>query len=495
MPKTLVAALLLLPLAAVGRLHPAPPARLILHDCQLPDLSEKARCGTLQVFENRQTRTGRKISLRVVVLPAKGTPRAPDPLFYIAGGPGGSVVAGASYLARDSIRLRAHRDIVLVDQRGAAGQSHPLDCDFYAPADSLQPFLGDFLPQDAVRRCRDRYAPNTDLTQYTTSNAVDDFDEVRQALGYARLNVIGGSYGTRAALELARRHPTSVRTMLLEGVVPPGTYMPLHFARDAQRSLDALLDECAADQRCHDAFPELRSDVAHVLDTLSRGPVVVQVTDPRNSRTASVRLPYDMVTETLRYMLYVSEAASLIPVAFHRAAGGDFTWLAQTSLDARGAFSGKIGQFDGLYIAATCAEDLAFIKPGEGVDEAKGTFLRDYRLRQQQDACAIWPHGRISANFHTPVTSAIPALLLSGALDPVTPPEQGAEAARHLTNSLHVIVPHGGHDPYGLNGLDCIDRLEHDFIERGSVAGLDTSCVSRITRPPFPTTLPSSPAP
>src|SRR5215207_529415 len=222
------------------------PTGLSLAPCTPRGVSAtaNARCGMLAVYENRAARSGRMIELRVVVFPATGSNRAPDPVFFIAGGPGSSIVDQAGGVARDPARLRERRDLVLLDQRGT-GASHPINCEFYGPPDSLQSFLGDFMPPEAVRRCREEYAKDTDLTQYTTTIAAGDLDEVRSALGAERINLSGGSYGTRAAQEYMRRYPSRVRTASLFGVVAPSEAMPQHFARDAQNALDAVIRECA----------------------------------------------------------------------------------------------------------------------------------------------------------------------------------------------------------------------------------------------------------
>src|SRR6185295_9089634 len=188
-------------------------------------------------------------------------------------------------------------------------------------------FLGDFTPAAAVRRCRETYAKGTDLTQYTTSIAVDDLDDVRAALGAERINLVGGSYGTRAAQEYMRRHPTRVRAATLFGLVPPSLRMPQHFAADAQRSLDAVVAECAGNAACRAAFPKLSTEVRTVFEQLARAPAQVTVEHPRTNRPTTVSLTYDMVSETLRYMLYQSGAAGLVPAAMHAAANGDYTWL------------------------------------------------------------------------------------------------------------------------------------------------------------------------
>ena len=459
---------------------------LALAPCTLPGVgaAENARCGTLSVYENRVAK-GRKIQLRVVVLPATGPEREPDPIFFIAGGPGSSVVEDAGGIAGDMPALRRRRDFVLVDQRGTGG-SHPINCPFYGPPDSLQSFLGDFMPPDAVRRCRAMFATTTDLTQYTTTIAAHDLDEVRAALGAERINLSGGSYGTRAAQEYMRRYPNRVRAATLFGLVPPSEAMPQHFARDAQNSLDAVVKECAADAACNAAFPRLAAEIRAVFDGLARAPARVTVDHPRTNRPATVSLSYDMVAETLRYMLYSSVEAALVPAVMHNAAAGDFGWLARRSLRARGANTGN-GNFDGLYLAITCAEDLPRTDPAREAAEAKGTFLGEYRMRQQRAACEIWGRSPVPADYYTPVRSNAPVLLVTGADDPVTPPRYAAEVARTLPNALNIVVPFGAHGLNGLEGLACIDDIERQVIERASVAGIDTSCVARIRRRGFAT--------
>jgi len=475
--------------ALVAPLPAQTTSRLVLAACTLPGVgaSEHARCGTLSVYENRAAK-GRKIQLRVVVLPATGPAREPDPIFFIAGGPGSSIVEDAGGIVRDAVSLRQRRDLVLVDQRGTGG-SHPINCPFYGPPDSLQAFLGDFMPLDAVRRCRELFAKDTDLTQYTTTVAAHDLDEVRAALGAERINLSGGSYGTRAAQEYMRRYPARVRAASLFGLVPPSEAMPQHFARDAQHSLDAVVKECAADAACRAAFPRLAEEIRAVFAGLARAPARVTVQHPRTKQPVAVSLSSNMVAETLRYMLYSSVEAALVPVVMHNAAAGDYTWLANRSLRARGATAGN-GMFDGLYLAITCAEDLPRTDAAREAADAKGTFLGEYRMKQQRAACDVWGRSPVPADYDTPVRSTAAVLLVTGADDPVTPPRYAAEVARMMPNALNLVVPFGAHGLNGLEGMACIDEIERQVIERGSVAGIDTSCVSKIRRRAFPTESP-----
>lgn len=457
----------------------------VLSPCEVPGVSGKALCGRYEVFEDRAAQKGRKLSMRIVVLPATGPERAPDPLVYIAGGPGSSSVEDASDIAQLFAKVREHRDLLFVDQRGT-GDSNPLNCELFNAADP-QSYLGYFFPLEQVRKCREQLEPKADLKLYTTTIAADDLDEIRAALGYDQLNLFGASYGTRAALVYLRQHPKHVRTVTLMGVAPTNQFMPRYFAQDTDRALKGVLAECAADEKCNQAFPNLKSETDAVLQRLLKGPVEVMVThrggDGNPPNKAIVRLSRDLAAEAIRYMLYGPGPASQVPLFIHLAAQGDYGPLADAALRYRRGIvaSGS----NGLYLSITCAEDLPWIKPGDGERLAANTFLGDYRLRQQREACELWPRATIPADYSEPVRSSAPVLILTGEWDPVTPPSNGDAAARHLTNSLHVVVPHGAHGFGGLEGVDCLGRFTTDFIERGTVKDLDTSCVKSIRRRGF----------
>jgi pimeloyl-ACP methyl ester carboxylesterase len=458
---------------------------ITLSDCDVPGVQGKARCGTYEVFENRATRRGRKISLRVVVLPATGAERAPDPYFFLNGGPGVSSVEAAAGIAQDLAPIRARRDLVFLDQRGTGG-SNPLLCPLYDPADA-QSAMREFFPPEAVKRCRPALEAKADLTLYTTDIAADDMDEVRAALGYERINIFGASYGTRAALVYLKRHPRSVRTVTLQGVAPTHRFMPLDFPQSAQRALDGVIGECERDEACRRAFPRVREEARAVFEKLKKAPVEASVTHPRGGVLGRVKLSRNLAAEAVRYMLYSSMAATRVPAIIHRAAAGDFGPLASAAYDYRRHLVDA--DSNGLYLSITCAEDLPFIKPGEGERTADDTFIGHYRLTEQRAACALWPRAPVPTDYSEPTRADAPVLILTGQWDPVTPPSQGDEAARSLPNSLHVVVPQGGHGFGGLQGRDCIRRLMVEFVERGTAKGLDTACVAGIKRQAFATAL------
>ncbi len=481
MTKAKIAILVLaLSLQTSSTVRQSPPKTITLKDCEIQGLG-KAKCGTLEVYENRATKKGRMISLNILVLPATGEKREPDPLVYFAGGPGSAATEDALGFAPEFTKIREHRDLVFVDQRGT-GKSHPLNCEFYNPND-LQSYLGYFMPLDDIRKCRPQLEANADLKLYTTTIAMDDMDEVRAALGYEQINLFGGSYGTRAALTYLKRYPKRVRTATLQGVAPTNLHMPSDFPLGNERALQGVIAECAADEACNKAFPNLKEEAKSLLAQLIKGPVEVEVQKPNSSDRVKVKLSRDLAAEAIRYMLYNPRAASRMPLVIHLAAQGNFVPLAESAIRYRRFLVGTGS--NGMYLSVTCAEDLPWIKPGEGERMAANTFLGDYRLRQQREACALWPRAEIERDYGKPVRADAPVLIVTGEWDPVTPPSNGDAVAKTLPNSLHIVVPHGAHGLGGLENIDCVVRIVTEFVERGTSKGIDTSCVKTIRRSGF----------
>jgi pimeloyl-ACP methyl ester carboxylesterase len=475
-----------------GQRSTATPAVSILAPCEVegtnPGAKEKVRCGAFEVFEDRVGKRGRKIALKIVVFPATGADKAADPFFYIPGGPGSSATEDAPFIASDFAKIREHRDLVFVDQRGTGGSS-PLDCELFNPSD-LRSYMGEYFPLAAVRKCRQQLEPKANLTLYTTPIAADDLDDVRAALGYEQINIIGGSYGTRVAQVYLKLHEAHVRAVILHGVSPTNQSMPRDFPQHTERALNGVVAECAADDPCRAAFPNLAAEVKSVLDKLLQGPVEVELKSGPANESVRLKLSRDLAAEAIRYMLYQPGAASRIPLFIHLAAQGNFTPLTQSALSYRQQIVATGS--NGMYLSVTCAEDLNLIKPGEGERNGVNTFLGDYRLRQQRAACALWPVATIPNNYAEPTRSKVPVLILTGQWDPVTPPVYGDTAAKYLLHSLHVVVPHGGHGLNGLSGIECVDNLIISFVERGTTTGLDTSCVSAIARRGFALKLPET---
>ena len=449
-------------------------ASLALAPCKLPGLEREARCGTFEVWEDRAAARGRKIGLRVVLLPASGAERASDAMFYFEGGPGMSAVASAPDVAAEWAEINATRDVVLVDVRGT-GLSNGLQCPTLQQKAGVLGFLESFLPVPDVEACRAAAEKRADLKLYTTALAVDDVDDVRAALGYERIDVGGGSYGSFAALTYLRRHPDHVRAVAVQGVVPPNARLPLQFARDAQLALDQVIAACNHEPACHAKFPDVAGDIARALARLEKEPAPATVR-AANGERVEFKLSRNAAAQSLRYMLYSPMTAAQIPLQAHLAAAGDVSPLAETAYIFGGMMTDTS---DGYYLSVTCTEDVPFFTDAEAAQAAKDTFLGEFRVHAQKAACAAWPRGD-AADVNQPLRSNVPVLLISGERDPVTPARDAAAIAKDLPHALHIVVPGGAHGMAGLGAGTCLSGIVGRFIARGSEQGLDTSCIGKI---------------
>ena len=468
-------------LILVSRGHSARAAEspLVFSPCQIgaADAPQHlaARCATFNVPEDRGHPGNRKLGLHLAVLLARSSHPRPDPLFYVAGGPGQAATDAYVEEAVAFARIHSERDIVLLDQRGT-GQSNRLDCP--APADAgLEPTA------DAIRRLTQdclRVLPG-DPRFYTTTVAVQDLDALRAALGYSEINLYGISYGTRVALEYLREYPQHTRSVVLDGVVPADLPLGPDVSLNAQRALDLIFHRCAEDPDCHRAFPHLTANVAALRHDIQSHPVHVSLRDPLSGAPLAETLDWEAVTRALRFMSYQSETAALLPLLVHQA--GDAHDYAPLLADAL-MFSDQLneGLASGMASAVICTEDVPFYRRDASAQRAlRDTYLGAETLDEIAASCEYWPRGVIGPEFKSPVISSKPVLLLSGEDDPVTPPADAARAARTLSNSLSLIIPGQGH---GNVFRGCVPRLVAQFVDAASAKGLDYTCIKQIR--PFP---------
>ena len=446
-----------------------------LTPCRLPGLDAEAQCGTLTVPVDRARPDGPTIDLNLALVRALKTHASPDPVFILAGGPGQSATEVGPQIVRALRKVRRERDFVLVDQRGT-GKSSPMLCSDEDDAEDLRQMFGEsqYAPVDLYTCLGEVEA---DPRYFTTDIAMDDLDAVREALGYETINLWGASYGTRAALVYMRRHPDRVRSAVLDSVAPPQNILPLYMARDGQRALDLLVKHCEEDEHCREAYPDLGADLDALLRRLRTDPQKVVVHHPRSGEPVTITVHGDVVAGMLRGLLYSAEMSSLVPHLVCEGLDGNFDPLVGTGV----AFSQSTNLAFGMMLSVLCAEDVSRISDQELERENGGTFLGDTTSQVFLDACRVWPHADSGA-APDPVSSDAPVLLLSGELDPVTPPSWGDVAAETLPNSRHVVVPGLGH---GVSSIGCVPDLIRQFIDTADPSGLEPDCVERHARPPF----------
>jgi pimeloyl-ACP methyl ester carboxylesterase len=477
-------------LVMVFALCPVSPAAaaarsIVLEPCQLttPGSTYRvaAECGHLTVPADRSAPSSKTIDLRVAVLPAVSRNAAPDAIFFLAGGPGQAATEAYGPLEQALKRLNEKRDIVLVDQRGTGG-SNRLGC---ARETDPENFGSAETEAAWMKRCLDDLQGDSrvvnDLRLFTTTIAMTDLDDVRKALGYETIDLIGGSYGTRAALTYMRQYPDRVRAVVLDGVVPQDHDVGQSMAGDAQRSLDLIFKRCADDDACRNAFPDVKGDFRKILEDLDRHPRAMKMDHPVSGAVTSFTLTRALAAAGVRFMTYSPEMSALLPLLVHQAAAtGDYDRLAAQVLLAYEFTSDSISP--GMMYSVLCAEDMAFLTPEALATDGRSSYLGTAATDPMMRLCKEWPRAAIPASFKEPVRSAIPTLLLSGEADPVTPPGNGERTAGTLSNSRALVAPGMGH---GISYRGCVPRLIADFFDAGSLAGLDTSCVKQIEPIPF----------
>lgn len=450
--------------------------------CQLTDphqvQSFAAECLDIEIAE--RVGSPRRIRLSLVRLPAVGRQAHTDPIVLLAGGPGGDAQSMYTQVAQVFARAGRARDILLLDQRGT-GRSTPLRCPAATEELLADPNADIDVMLAYTRSCRDLLAQEHDLTAYTTSQAVRDLDAVRALLGHERLNIYAVSYGTRVAQHYARKYPTRVRSMVLDGVVAPTTVLGPELALHAEAALNGIFDRCGVDPACGSAFPNLARRTRELIATITRRPQSLTMTHPRTGEALSFDFGAPHLRLALRLGSYQAAQAALLPLSLHEAFNGNYRplanlyWLTAESLSQ--------GLATGMHNSVVCSEDMARFDPASlQRDALQATYIGTEMIDFMQPLCAEWPQGPVDPDFHEPLKTALPVLLLSGSLDPVTPPADAARVAVTLANARHLILPGEGH---GQLGLLCMDRILADFFDTTDPGALDVSCLDRKRLPPF----------
>jgi pimeloyl-ACP methyl ester carboxylesterase len=443
----------------------------------------QAQCGTLRVYENRAAHSGRMIDLNIVVIKAQSTDPAPDPIFYLAGGPGDATTEDARR-QQFPFTLSQNHDLVFVDQRGTGGSNRVL-----IPNDG--PDLSGLSPEEMDTQAKAWVAKvlreiDMDPQFYTTSVAMDDLDEVREALGYDKINLVGYSYGATAAQYYLRQHEAHVRTMALGG----GSLLDIPvfelWAHNSQRALDHIFDRCQADTRCHAAFPNLQAEFEALLGRLATEPVTENFTDSSDSQPGSVTFTADYFAAIIRYMTKDAKNHATLPLLIHRAYQEN-DWKGFTQFVASNG--GPEWWGDQLMDhVIRCSEKWAAFDPVAVAQFSEGSYLAGWDLSLAQNqafSCKYTPRGETPEGMSPQPGSQVPVLILNGEVDPIDPPENMAGAKALWPNSVSLVAHYQAHSISDMNAISCWFSILNEFIQSGSVNGLDTSCIQNIQPPAF----------
>lgn len=449
---------------------------LELAPCHLERYPQEVLCGTHTVFENRKAAEGRQIDIRFAVVPAVDAAPQADPVVIFPGGPGQAAMDMAPLVASVFRKVNESRDVVLIDQRGI-GASHPLECDI--PDDAWLTLSTEEqarLARELLKSCLEEL--DADVTLYTQELANVDIHEILQALGYERINIYGGSWGTRAGLLYAHRFPEHVRTLVLDGNLPLANPAPLYATSDAEGALEDLFADCAEDTACREAFPELEQMFSRAVEALEGDGVRVSIDEPTTGEPLSLVLTKDIFVSGLREVLYVPELSRIVPLIIAQAVNHDYRALGAVSSYFETATAMTIG----AHLTIMCSEELPRMAADEIEREMKSGFLGRAFFETYENACGVWPKAPPPAIYSEKVSSNAPALILSGEVDPITPPRWGEVMAGALPNSLHLVASESGH---GVATQGCAPELIEQFIDNADFKQIDGACLDDISRPSF----------
>ncbi len=442
-------------------------AKPAVSNCHLPGAEEALRCLKVSVPLDYANAAAGSLKLHVTVAPAFRESARSDPLFVLAGGPGQAGSDVLPLLSAAFKRVRATRDIVFIDQRGT-GLSGKLDC---ADPDN-QDTMSDAEIENALRRCIG--ATHANFAAYTTASAARDIDVVRRSLGYGKINLWGGSYGTRLGQAYARAFPDSVRSLVLDGVAAPDQVIPAG-GRDGQAALDKLFAQCEQDAGCHKAYPNLRSEFDALAARAEAG-IKLSIADPRTAQPVSVTMTAPRFLQTVHSILYAPADARRLPFLIHSAYQGRWEpFIARRNIAGDFATDGATSIL--LHFAVVCAEDVPRMTPQLIKDDA--AMLTRPLADRMPALCKVMNVPAVP--YAAPTTIQAPALLLSGALDPVTPPRRAESAARYMAHAQQLVVANAGH---GVSQLGCAPRLLREFLDRPANR-LDAACLAEIPAPTF----------
>lgn len=447
----------------------------------LPGLQDSVYEGFVEVFENRSANNGKKIKLYVIVIPAINKTTQP-PILYVDGGPGLSSAESVFYFSPATNIYRQERDIVLIDTRGT-GKSNPLHCSSVQVKTSLPQMFEEIYPADSVKECYRLLSKENDLTQYNTNNAVRDFEEVRQQLGYAKFSLFGLSYGGRLALHYMRLYPQSISSVVLWSPAPTYTRMPLYYARFAQNTLDLIWKDCKNDSICNLNYPDIKREFTFLMKRWKQKPISYKYTD-NTGREQLLTIPWDAFQTKIRSLMYEPAGLRTIPYLVHEAWKGNLTpYIGLYTNRKQDDYSFA----EGLYLCITCTEDVPFIRSSEIKPMTRKTFVGTYRIDQHLQACENWIKGNEDNGFLQPVVSTIPTLILSGRFDPVTPTSWAKEISSTLPNSQLVEIPYMSHVFDGLQNELCFDKMVIEFLNTPMQKLKSTDCIKLMTPPAYKT--------
>lgn len=442
------------------------------------DVPDGAECGELVVPENHDEPDGPELRLPYVIIRNRSGSAEPDPVIFTTGGPGYSSLSSAWGFAESATQW--HRDVIVFEQRGNRYARPALTCDLSVLWDEV---AGQTQCLDSIE------AQGVDVTQYTAVDMADDIVALRRALGYEQWNLYGTSFSTSLMLMVMETDPEGIRSVVLSSVKPPNETVFAHESESPLRAVEVMLDACEADDECRAAYPELEADLLSLIRRLGREPIPLEVEVPGRDGSIPVELDGDapiswIVINQMYGPVFPDHGAASLPLLITRAEAGDTTPIERAARSYWWSWLGNSNWAWGVMFAVNCQEDLpaAGNAPTTSELEAREILGGFARSSAQRDICAAWDLAAQGPARSEPVESDIPALVMAGSFDPVTPPAWSRATAEHLTAGQYVEFAGHGHNVTEAN--PCAANLIAAFLDEPR-AELDTNCLADTPGPSF----------
>ena len=442
--------------------------RLQMEPCFVSGVTRGATCGTIDLPLNYNKPDGEKVSIHVAIAEARNTEKEADPLFILAGGPGQAAGEYGALVRAAFSGVREKRDIVLIDQRGT-GKSYGMNCETDDSVTTMSESI------EEIAECRKGF--KLDTSEFTMENVLRDMDEIRQELGYDKINLWGASWGTRTADAYVKQYPEHVRSMVLDGILPADISLFETAPKSAQRALEKIIEECEAQESCKTAFPQFREQVFSLMERAANGDLHYSGIDPTSGKKLDNKIELTMAVEALRSVMYGADGTTILPYVVDQASNGNLQPMFAPMFSGADA-----GMYIGATLSMLCGDEISRVTPEQAKAAGEGSFARDSHYGIWSRMCTKWDYKVPAWDYKAPVNTDIPTLVLSGNLDPITPPEFGDHYMKGISNGRHIVVNGTGHNT---SFTACMPNIISEFVTTLDASALDTSCLDHLKRMPI----------